>query len=136
MWECFKGKILNIISDHIPTKQTSTKFHQPWITSETKRMLRKKEKWYIKSKNCNSSRVPNKYKSIKKSCQNLCRKAHSNYVKYLLEDDKNNKKLYSYIRSKNNENVGIADLIEGNKIIQDPSEKANLFNKHFSSVFL
>ena len=44
-------------------------------------------------------------------------------------------KLYSYIRSKNNENVGIADLIEGNKIIQDPSEKANLFNKHFSSVF-
>ena len=65
----------------------------------------------------------------------LCRKAHSDYVQDLISDDKNNKKLWSYIKSKNNDNSSISDLYDNNKLVQDPKTKANLFNIQFSSVF-
>ena len=65
----------------------------------------------------------------------MCRKAHEDYVNDLIASELNNKKLWSYIRSKNQENSGITDLLHHNKLIQDPLSKADLFNSQFSSVF-
>ena len=39
------------------------------------------------------------------------------------------------IKSKKQEQVGISDLVENDRLIQDPKSKANLLNKQFSSVF-
>ena len=53
----------------------------------------------------------------------------------MIENDKNNKKLWAYIKSKKQENCGVADLKDENKVIQDPKAKAELLNNQFSSVF-
>ena len=135
MWNCIKDNLLTIIKNNVPTKISSSKIHQPWITTMTKRILRKKQRWFLKAKNSKSEKVKNKYKEIKKASQKLCRKAHDDYVQDLIGDDKDSKKLWTYIKSKKNENVGIADLHDGHKLIQDPITKANLFNIQFSSVF-
>ena len=53
----------------------------------------------------------------------------------MIDNDKSNKKLWTYIRSKNQENVGISDLKKGDTIIQEPKAKADVLNEQFSSVF-
>ena len=50
LWICIKNKLLSLMNKYVPTKLSSTKSHQPWITSATKRILRKKQRWYIKAK--------------------------------------------------------------------------------------
>ena len=43
MWNFLKTEFLKIIDEHVPTKETSTKSHQPWITTETKKIDSEKE---------------------------------------------------------------------------------------------
>ena len=124
-----------MMEDNVPSKLTSSKNHQPWITTETKRTLRRKQRLFKRLKNCPSESNRKKYRNLKRTSQRLCRQAHANYVNELTSDDKNNKKLFSYIRGKRKEDVGISDLCDGNKVIQDPLIKANIFNEQFSSVF-
>ena len=86
-------------------------------------------------KSCNSAVVRKKYKEIKRITQKELRTAHGDYIKNMISEDKSNKKLWSYIKIKRQEQVGISDLTDGNTIIKDPKNKANLLNKQFSSVY-
>ena len=54
MWDFIKTEFSKIIENNVPTKLTSTKFHQPWINTETKRLLRRKNKWFKKAKTLNT----------------------------------------------------------------------------------
>ena len=47
----------------------------------------------------------------------------------------NGLRLWSHIRSKNKDNVGISDLESGTTLIQDAETKANMFNTFFTKVF-
>ena len=137
MWTFLKKRIEEIIEKHVPTKMTSKKHQQPWFTTLTNRLTRKKKRWFQRMKNTNSERVKNKYKEIKRTTQKALRSAHSEYVKNMIcNDNKDNKKLWTYIKSKRQEQVGIPDLIDdNNKTIKDPKEKANILNNQFSNVF-
>ena len=42
MWPCIQNNLLTIQKDNIPTKTTASKIYQPWITTQTKRLIRKK----------------------------------------------------------------------------------------------
>ena len=44
LWSDYKSDLLEILNTHVPSKFTSTRNHQPWITTTTKRLLRKKTK--------------------------------------------------------------------------------------------
>ena len=109
--------------------------HPPWITTTTKRLLRKKQRWYAKFRHSQSERVKNKYLEVKRECQRECRKAYSQYVGNLVSEEGCTKKLWSYIKRKSTEKIGIPDLVSADKIISSPLEKANLLNDQFSSVF-
>ena len=136
IWKYIKAKLLHLMKENVPTKTASTKRHQPWINTETKRLIRKKQRWFTKAKKCNSNKVWRKYRETKKECQRACRKAHNNYLNDILTEDVSNKKLWRYIKSKNQENCGISDLKDktGN-IIQDSIKKSNILNEQFASVF-
>ena len=124
------------MEDNVPTKLSSSKNHQPWITTKTKRLLRRKHRLFKKAREHNSKRLWDQYKAVKKDCQKECRRAHSDYVNVMFSDDFQNKKLWSYIKSKRQENCGISDLRnDQNDLIQDPLGKADLLNNQFSSVF-
>ena len=135
MWTFIKDNIQRIISNNVPTKKTSAKFYQPWITSKTKRLIRNKNLWYQKAKQKNDVETWNKYKEYKKLAQKSCRNSHDDYVQDLITYDNSNKKFWTYVKSQRKEKTGISDLTVNNKTIQDPKEKANLFNDQFSKVF-
>ena len=135
MWLFIKQNILKIINDNVPTKKSSAKFHQPWITTHTKRLIRNKNLWFQKAKQRNDIESWKKYKNYKKLAQKSCRKSHDDYVQDLITTDNSNKKFWSYVKSQRKENTGISDLNVNNKLIQNPKEKADLFNNQFSKVF-
>ena len=135
MWETIKDNLLQILDSNVPTKQSTSKIHQPWITTNTKRLLRRKQKWHKRAKSKYSSNARSTYLEIKKLAQRSCRKAHLDYVRDLVTDDHGGKKLWTYIKGLHKDNTGIADLYSGNTLITNPEHKANMFNTFFTKVF-
>ena len=138
LWKCIKTNLKTIINDNVPTKTTSANFTKPWVTTEVKRIIRKKQKWFKKMKNCKSERVKEKYLNIKKECQRKCRNAHSNFINDLASEDQfNKKKFFMYIKGKQNgTSNGVSELKDNvGKVHQDPKVKATMLNDQFCSVF-
>ena len=136
IWDFIKSEIQKIIQNNVPSKITSSKQHQPWINTKTKQLLRKKERWYSKAKKINNETTWKTYKKIKNQCQNACRQTHNQYLDSIFADDASNKKLFAYVKSRKQENVGIPDLkSERGLPIRDPKLKADLIHKQFDSVF-
>ena len=75
------------------------------------------------------------YNELKKLVQKQCRKSHDVYVQDLISNDKSNNKFWTYIKSQRKEKTGISDILDNNKWVTDPKQKANLFNQQFSKVF-
>ena len=61
MWLCIKNNINTIIENNVPTKLTSSKTYQPWITTHTKRLIRNKNLWYQKANKTNDAKAWKKY---------------------------------------------------------------------------
>ena len=135
LWECIKNNLLTLLDDNVPTKMTSSKSHQPWINTETKRLLRQKQRAFEKAKFSNSDKDWTRYRNLKKLTQKVCRKAHDSYIQNIFSEDPDNKKLWGHIRSQNKDKSGISDLESGATLIQDPEMKANMFNSFFCKVF-
>ena len=72
---------------------------------------------------------------MKSKTQKTCRQTHERYLNTIFEDDKSNKKLWAYIKSRKQQSVGIPDLKNKNQIpISDPEKKADLIREQFDSV--
>ena len=117
MWENIKDNQLKILDRNVPTKQSTSRIHQPWITANTKRLLRRKQKWHKHAKSKYSSNARSTYIDIKKLAQRCCRKAHLDYVRDLVTDDHGGKKLWSYIKGLQIDNTSITDWYSGNTLI-------------------
>jgi Glu-tRNA(Gln) amidotransferase subunit E-like FAD-binding protein len=119
---------------------TSSRYHQPWITTETKRLCRKKKRWFQKAKASKCKKVWKKYRKIKNLAQRTCRQTHAQYVNDIFvnleENSKPRKTLWTYIKSLRQDSIGIGDLKGNNNIpISDPIKKASLIHEQFDSVF-
>ena len=136
MWNFVKEEIETIISRNVPSKTTTSRHHQPWINTETKRIIRKKNRWLQKANQSKDKNVWKTYKKIKSQSQKACRRTHNQYLNSIFENDQSNKKLYSYIKNRKQENIGIPDLKSKNDLpIRDPVKKAQLIHQQFDSVF-
>ena len=56
-------------------------------------------------------------------------------ISKLIDDKNSNKRFWSYIKSKRNDQCGVPILVKDKKIYTDNLDKANILNEHFSSVF-
>ena len=137
LWQEIKGKLLTIIKNNVKTKTTSANWTKPWIDGTLKRLVRKKQECYRQMKRSESEDACIKYKEIKKITQKECRKAHVKHVTNLLDEDRSNKRLFSYIKAKaKGSNNNITELKDRHGTYhQDPATKANILNKQFCSVF-
>ena len=59
------------------------------------------------------------------------------YILRLINSDSqiNSKKLWSYIKSKRTDHIGVPPLLHNGTTVTDIKHKANILNNHFSSVF-
>jgi len=123
--------------DSVPTKVTSSKCKNPWINSYIKRFTRKKQRACNQARHSNLSTDWSKYYDIKRQCQRECRTAFNKYVSNLVNPDNNSvtKHLWSFIKSKRQDYIGISTLKHQGETFVDATDKANVFADYFSSVF-
>ena len=56
MWLDFKHKCIETLAKHVPSKMTTTRFNQPWIDRNTRRLSRRKKRAYRKARNTNNKK--------------------------------------------------------------------------------
>ena len=114
---------------------TSSQSWLPWLTAQTKRLIRNRNRWFKRAKRRNDPKSWRKFRDVKQLTQKLCRKSHDSYVRDLITDEKGNKKFWSYVKSKRTENSGISDLVDRNRTFFRAKDKADHFNDKYSQAF-
>ncbi|CAG2226323.1 unnamed protein product [Mytilus edulis] len=66
MWDFIKSGLKNIMDKNVPSKMSSTRFHQPWINGTIKRITQRKKKAFKKARTTKSTKDIKRYKNIKK----------------------------------------------------------------------
>lgn len=138
-WLQIKGKILSVVENQVPSKMTTCRFSQPWITTDLKQLSRKKKRAVRRSRSavCNSQSDLTQYKEVKKTMQRKCRKAYQTYISDLIcgEASRGGKRFWTYIKDKRCDNTGVSPLLKDGILHCDSQTKAVLLNNQFSSVF-
>ena len=120
LWNIFTSKLLSSIKKNMPSKMISERWNIPWMTNTVRRMIRKKQRLYNKAKRTGREEDWKVFKSLTKAIKAKLAKAHNEYVLGLLDikesDDEIvqsysvSKKLWSYIRSKRKDVIGVGVL--------------------------
>ncbi|WAR06007.1 LORF2-like protein [Mya arenaria] len=135
LWNTFKEDLQSAISKHIPSKMKTRKNSTPWITRSVKRHLRRKAKLYKKAKKTNNW---TKYRQCQKDCKRHLRQAEWTHINKVIDEglkENNTKPFWQYVKSKNEDNIGIAPLRSQGHLVTDPKGRAEILVEQFQSVF-
>ncbi|VDI19663.1 Hypothetical predicted protein [Mytilus galloprovincialis] len=108
---------------------------------ETKRLIRKRDRLYKKSKKSGNASLAKKYKEVKHHVQKSIRKSYWEYIESIIlppQDETNfgtMKKIWTYIKHKKTDYSGITEIKQDGKLLTDPLQKAGALNAQFQSVF-
>ena len=122
---------------HIPSK-TSRSTSVPWITPEIRRKIRRRNRTHAKAKKTGSSKLREKFESLRKEIKVDVKKQHDLYVNNLVGDIKANPRdFYRYINSQKKDTQGIPPLKRrnGSGLAESELEQAEEFNGQFTDVF-
>ena len=85
---------------HIPSKASRSVSSVPWITSEIKRKIRRRNETHAKEKKTDSSKLRSKFETLRREIKADVGKQHDLYVNNLVGDVKaNSRDFYRYINS-------------------------------------
>ena len=125
MWTSFKNILLNAMEKSVPSKLSRSKPTHPWITTEVRRIINKKNKAGNKARKTKSQRDKDRYRKLKSLTQRTTREAYNDYVTNIISPEQTNnpKRFWSFIKSKKQDNSGVAPLRAKDGIIY--SDKNN-----------
>ena len=143
LWKIFKEQLLNSMETNIPHKLTTGKKKVPWVDDQLRLKPNKAKRIHRKRKN--SEAQMKKYRHIKKTNQQDMRKAYWEFREKMIfnipdqEPDECRKKqpknFFSYIKSMNNDNTGIAALRTDDILTDNTKDKADILNEQFKKAF-
>jgi len=141
LWDAFKSTLNSLIDKHIPSKIISGKHHLPWINSAIKKIMKKRDRLYNKMKKSKNNAAFAKLKKIKALLQKKTRYAYWDYMNNIVCDTTEHKhgttkRFWGFIKSLRNESCGVAPLREDGILKSSSSDKAEILNRQFSSVFI
>ena len=134
-WSQFKNIANNTLKE-IPTKSTSSRFNQPWFTRKCNSLLKRTKRLYRRAKRKNMSTDWDRYNNAIKVYRKECKTAHDNYLnEKVFSEEANNKRFFTYVKSKRQDNVSVPALKVNEKFLIDDSMKADALNEQYCSVF-
>ena len=80
MWIKFKNGFLEAVERFIPIKMTKTKYSLPWIDATIKRLIKRRQKLYLRARKLNDPDVKNRYKQFRAHVQKVERDAYWRHV--------------------------------------------------------
>ena len=137
MWEEFKNHIHKLLEKYIPQRTIKHQHGYPWITTELRRMIRKRDRLYNKIKKMGNTKMRNDYKHLKHLVQKETRKSYWDYISNIIapDDKPNPEKFFSFLKATRKETTGVPPLKHQGKTSKDTIDKANALNNQFQSVF-
>jgi len=135
MWEEISSHLNSMVENHVPTKQASLKFHQPWVDSKLKKLSRRKHRAWKRAKKSKKPAHLAYFKKLKKQTQKANRNAYYSYVSDMVSDVTDRNKLWRLIKSKKCDSTGVSPLKKEGLTYSDSRDKAELLNDQFCSVF-
>ena len=120
---------------HIPSKTSRTVSSVPWITSEIRKKIRRRNN--AKAKRKGSKKLRSKFETLRRQIKDDVEKMHDLYVNNFVGDVKPNPRdFYRYINSQKNDNQDIPPLKRrgGTGITASEIEQAEEFNGQFTDV--
>ena len=138
-WEFFVDEIRKLIEAYIPVYKDTPRFNSrvPYINYVTKKKLTNKKKAWIRYLHCKTEANFINYKEKRNLATKAIREAKFTHEKDLARNINNNSKLFwKYVRENSKTKPMIGSLKDGfGSIITEDTDKANLLNNHFASVF-
>ncbi len=137
LWTTFRQGLEQAMHQFVPTKTWKPRSGLPWISKKIKSLIRKKEQLFRKMRQTNSPQDSRKFKEIRHKCQSEIRKAYHSFIDGIIDPDPKQpqKRFWSFIKSLRRDNMGIAPLKDGDGVASTASDKAEILNNQFSSVF-
>ena len=136
-WQFLKAGLIEILDKRVPKKKVGTWSDTPWITRDLKRLLWKKKRLHNIYKNTYNSDDKHKYRKFQKYVKVKLRKAQDDYLAESLNIDPKDKpkKIWSYIKAKRQDQIGIPPLKSDVGLKVDSRGKAETLNAQFQKVF-
>ncbi|KAL8567466.1 hypothetical protein ACOMHN_010057 [Nucella lapillus] len=145
LWITLRSKITSLIQEHIPSKDImGNNNHKPWISPHIKTIRRKLSRLFKKCKESTKSSLRAKYQQAKAKTQREQRQSYWQYINSLISPPDDNdmpnqgqsqKRFWSYIKSLRRDNNGVAPLKKNGSIFCTATDKANILNQQYQSVF-
>ena len=129
---------------YIPYKISGKRNGLPWITPTIQRQIRRRNKLYQQYKIFHSDEIRHKFLIPKHSIQKQMRLVYRLYINDLItppsECDHNQpttnfKKFWTFIKGLRKDNCNIQSLKLNNSVATDGTDKAEVLNSYFQSVF-
>ena len=141
VWRKFRDSILLAINQHVPHKMSRKHLSLPWITTQLRRQIRRRNILYCRAKHLGSTDIYNKFLDLKHSIQRDLRKSYWQYINGLISfepahgEHQKQKKFWSYIKSLKKDHARISSLNTPDGLVTDDTQKAEALNTQFKSVF-
>ena len=137
--ENFSNFLICTINQHIPSKLTSSSWKLPWINNSIKRDIYKKKRLYKKTKKTKSQTAREAFKKHRRATDRKMKKAKHDYIKDMIGgslESNNTRPFCNFNKSKRQEVFGVSTLLTPDgDTVSSPTDKANVLNNQFSSVF-
>ena len=139
--ESFVQTINSGIENFILSKVAKRKNHLPWVNSELKKLMRKRDKYFKIKNKTHKYRDIQHHKSLRREVQRRIRQAYWTYVDNMFSDGNGEdlpvlgKRFWSFIKHSHTDKRGIPSLKCGNSVLTDSKDKAELLNSHFKSIY-
>ncbi|KAK3092025.1 hypothetical protein FSP39_024520 [Pinctada imbricata] len=136
LWNKIKSSCQHHLDKHVPSKMTTQRYNQPWITRDLKRISRRKKRAFKRYRMSNSAKDYEKYHDLKSKSHVLCKQRYNEYVNSIVMDENQKpKRLWSFVKSKRTDACGVSTLKQNGVPHSDSKMKAEILNKQFTSVF-
>ena len=90
----FKDGIFKIINKYVPTKPLKNTIEVPWMTTEIKRLLKKRQRLFKIHKKSKSTKIKQRLKKISDSSKYKLKDAYNSYLTEMLVGEDENKKIF------------------------------------------
>ena len=135
-WYQLKKKMMHALDQHIPKIRITNKKSPPWIDIDVIQMSKQKHKALKKSLKTNNNTDRDNYKAIRNRLKNLVTSKYKGFINNIAENlATKQKKCWSLLASRTKGRGSPGHLKEGDHEITDSTQKANLFNRFFGSIF-